>query len=67
MIFAVLKVKLTLNSVNSSWGYIKNLKMVRADNDDFKNPEEASKKDVLRKSDLITIYYMTVKYIEYEF
>jgi hypothetical protein len=60
---------MNLNSVESSWGYLNNLKKqkkVLKDDENLADANEASKEDVLDKKDLITVYYLTLKYIDYE-
>lgn len=69
LLLGVLKCKFTLNSVNSSWGYLENLKNTKKafqDEEGLADIEEARKEDVLDKKDLITVYYLTLKYIDYE-
>jgi hypothetical protein len=69
LVIGVLKVKSSLSSLDSSWGYLKNLKntkKVLVDDERLANTDEARKEDVLAKKDLITVYYLTLKYIDYE-
>lgn len=69
LVISVLKVKSTLNSLESSWGYLKNLKnsmQTHVDDEGLANVNEIRKQDVLEKKDLITIYFLTLKYIDYE-
>lgn len=69
LLMGVLKCKGTLATLASSWGYLKNLDSSRSnfvDDEDLGDADEARKEDVLNKKDLITVYFLTLKYIEYE-
>lgn len=69
LIIAVFKVKSTLNELSSSWGYLKNIKNSQKrlpEDEELIQAEEIKSEDVLNKKDLITIYYMTLKYIDFE-
>ena len=68
MLLAVLKIRFTLNGTESSWGYLKNLRQARSQfiDEELEDADEARKEDVLDKKDLITVYYLTLNYIDIE-
>jgi hypothetical protein len=68
MLLAVLKIRFTINGTESSWGYLQNLQKQRSQfvDEELDDAEEARKEDVLVKKDLITVYYLTLNYIDLE-
>lgn len=69
LLLVVLKVKLSLNMVESSWGYLQNLnRSITSSQSETREggPAQLSSEDVLNKKNLLILYYLTVRYINME-